>query len=308
MFLVFLHLVVSEDCTNSHIDIGRYSPLITGNFDINNCFFSRNGVFNGKGGIIYLTGVSSSLNMVNVMVFNGSSNDMGGVVYFDGGNVDMNRICCSKADAVSGIFAYVKSSSVNMQYISVSQTYAPEHLHLFRICYGVQRFDYNNASMNLCASISGARFAFCSSLTSSYCTFSQNIAKNTECIELCKGSSSRTLAYANIIGNYMIGSLYGIVVVYDNGAYTMSKCIFMDNNKTLFYCESGSSLFISDSVINHVFPLSSGIITTSNIATSFKSSYKIDHFYSFYCPSPNFDFTKESKSTIKTVFLFIYLL
>jgi len=100
-------------------------------------------------------------------------------------------------------------------------------------------------------------------MSSSFCTFSNNVAQNYNCIWLQKNSG--TITYTNFIANNSpTGG--GIVYVCINSSYSLSNCIFAKNQHTLFWASStGGSLYVTNSYISHTSnSITLGPVITSN--------------------------------------------
>jgi len=91
------------------------------------------------------------------------------------------------------------------------------------------------------------------------------------------------MSCANIVHN---NSPSGGGVIFANGAGSkkMMHCIFMNNQNKLFYVNSGSSLEVSHSFIDHPSGSLSGGVAVSMINQSIAANtYQMQHFNSYHC-------------------------
>ena len=188
----------------------------------------------------------------------------------------LRMICansCSCGADYSGHFSYLIASQMNqVEYLSVSNCsnttsgYCP-----IRLDFGDQRVDNTNSSMNNAERVSGIWIESPSSVTSSYCTFSNNKVSFSICIYFYSTSGTISMSYANIVHNNS-PSQYGVVFVNGAGSKMMMYCIFKNNQNTLF-CVNQGSLEVSHSFIDHSGTLSYGAVSTSNY-NSFTNTFR----------------------------------
>jgi len=143
---------VGLECVNENVHIGR--PYIQRDITISSCFFSRNLVNSGDGGIIYVSGGLYNLTVSMSMYFSCECSGYGGAVYFNSSNEYFTMVCanrCSCWDQYNGHFAFLRTSLVNqLDYQSISycseNTKGHYSIYLFN---GDHQLNYMNSSFNI---------------------------------------------------------------------------------------------------------------------------------------------------------------
>ena len=273
---------VALECENENIPQGR--SFENENIYISNCFFSRSITFLGNGGVIYISGVTLFLDASYSMFYNCSAK-IGGAIYLSAFNSSLRKICanrCSCGVNSGGHFSKITASMFNhVEFLSVLYcSHSPSSgSYSTSLTTGDQSVDNTNSSTNNGYQVSGISIESPSSFTSSFCTFSNNKVSNSMCIYFYFNSG--TMQFSNIIQNE--SPSYGILFV-NGGSPKMSKCIFHNNQNTLFYVNSGS-LEVLHSFIGHSGKFSSkvSIITLTNNSFTSTITYQIQFFNSLYC-------------------------
>jgi len=291
---------VSGQCPNEFIASGR--SYVDVNIDISNCYFIRYSTFTaGKGGIIYVSASSYSMNINYSMFYNCACSSWGGAIYFSSSNSYLRMICanscscgtCFSGGCNCGHFASLSASQMNqVEYLSVSKcshtTSGKESISLYS---GNQRVDNTNSSMNNAERVSGIDISSPSSFTSSYCTFSNNKVKYNTCIYFSSTSGTISMSYANIVHNNSPSlDIFsgGVVYVSGTGSRKMMYCIFKNNQNTLFFVYEGS-LEVSHSFIDHTgtFSYKTSVSTSTNNSFTNRITYQLPFFKLLYCFADN---------------------
>jgi len=272
-------------CESENINQGR--SYLNINISISDCFFSRNSLCSGNGGVICVDGGSYSMNLTLSMFFNCACSGHGGAIYFKSLNSILRMICakgCSSGASSWGPFVYLRASQVNQEeYLSVSNcSHTTSGYYSIYLHSGNQRVDNTNSSMNNAYSTSGICIDYPSTFTSSHCTFSNNKVSSDSCVVFWSTSGTISMSYSNIVHNNS-PSHYGVVSIGQSGSRKMMYCILHDNQNTLF-CVLGGSLEVSHSFISHsgVFSASTAVSTTNNSLT-YRITYQIQFFNSLHC-------------------------
>jgi len=301
-------------CANEIITQGRsYSQT---SISVSNCFFQRSAQYNGMGGVIYTNGASYSIVISSSMFSNCVSSDRGGAIcLYDSSKSYLSKICaykCSCGSTVYGNFGYLRATLNNqVEYLSISScSHTSSGYYPFSLMSGSQKEDLTNCSLNRAVISSGISIQSPTSYTSSFCTYSNNIASDCNCIEFYDKSGLKS--YSNIIYNNS-PSKNGVVLVYGKGSYQMQYCVLYMNQNTLF-CIYEGSLEISHSFIYHDGTLSTStpLVTPNNNSFTMIRTYQINFFNSHYCNTDNIEKTLNLaliESTRKThIFFFIIIL
>jgi len=267
-------------CINDSIDQGRsyyYSDI-----NIFDCFFTRFTKYSGTGGVIYTYSGAFSMNISYSMFFNCSTSAGGGAIYvFESDNSDLRMVCAHYCVSTSNNFACLGASMKNnVEYISVSYC-NPTTTGYYAVYLkdGNMILDKSNISKNKCYQVSGIGIATPSSLSSKYCTFSNNNVSHSICMGFY--SNSGTFSYFNIVENNSPG---GHGVIFIGGSFQILYSIFYMNQDTLFYINSGS-LEVSHCFISHSSTFSSKSSVSAVINNTFteRMTYQIQFFGSHYC-------------------------
>jgi len=272
-------------CESENIGQGR--SYVDNNIKISNCFFSRFLTYSGKGGVIYVSVSSYSMNINYTMFYNCVCSNDGGAIYYYSTDSCLRMICansCSCGSEYPGHLAYLKASQMNqVEYLSeancshTTSGYYPIYLYT-----GYQRVENTNSSMNKAAGGSGFGIESPSSFTSSHCTFSNNKVSDSICLYFFSDTGQISMSYANIVHNNS-PSQYGVVFAYE-ASPKMIYCIFCYNRNTLFCVYSGS-LEVSHSFIGHSgkFSVSTAVSTSNNNTLINRITYQLQFFHSLHC-------------------------
>jgi len=277
------------ECKSESISKGRsYQGVI---INIASCFFVRSSQYSGNGGVVFINDGSLSMNISHSMFYYCASSSEGGAIYYDSSDSCLKMICANGCCAVSKChFAHLKTSQMNkVEYLSISccshSTVGSYPLRLYK---GNHKVDNTNSSMNNAYECSGIYFDTPITFTSTYCTFSNNIASNSICIKFY--SNSGTVSSANIVHNN--SPSFGVIYVY-TGTPKIKYCIIQDNRNKLFHVQSGS-FEVSNSMISHSGMSSTGI----NNSITITKTYHLPFFNSHYC---NTDFNLVKQTPFNTV-------
>ena len=287
-----INVIVGVGCINENISQGRSYYQVS--VEISQCFFSRTLPVNGHGGIIKVFEGSMSMSVSDSMFYSCSSYYWGGAIFFSSSNNSiLKRICALKCYASAyQHFAYLFSSQINqVEYLSLAScSNTTSGYRSVSILSGKQRVNYSNFSMNNAIKHSTITFDHPDSLSSSFCTFSNNNVSENICIYffICSGS----LSFANIVNNNS-PSNFGIMCS-KQGSPQIQYCIFSQNENTLFCIISGS-LEVSHSYLSHLsdFSTSTAVLTTNNNSFTNKQTYQIHFSNSHYCHAEMFTETKK---------------
>ena len=272
--------IVSGPCADENIVSGRsYNGT---SFVIEDCSFSRNQVFSGDSGVIYVTG-SGVLNLTNVMFHECFSTNHGGAVYTLIQVMDAKFICGNTCYSQSFYhFGLFQSSIINsMQYLSMTKCsntsnggFSSSFVH------GPQSVLNSNFSQNhatTCSSIYVYNGMF---FTSRFCSFSNNKATGTASIYLL--SQKGILSYVNVIANNSPTEAVFTLSVSAN--FTLEYSVIDKNENNLFSIESGSYLYVFNCFVSHSFNMIYRETTiSSNNSMTFHPTYQIPYFQSHYC-------------------------
>ena len=274
---------VGFGCENERIDQGRsYLDKI---INISDCFFSRNSIYSGYGGIIHISVTPCTMNINYSMFYNCICSFDGGAIIFSSTNSYLRMICVNRCLASSWYhFAWIKASQANhVEYLSITNcSHTTSGYYPIGFDNGNQRVDNTNISMNNAYQGSGIHIFSPSLFTSSHCTFSNNKVIQSICILLHSISGIISMSHANIVHNNSPAD-NGVVHVYGVGTRQMKYCIFQNNQNYLFCVYSGS-LEVSHSFIDHSGPFSrSRAVSTTNNSLTKRITYQMQFFNSLHC-------------------------
>ena len=266
-------------CNYQTISQGR-SYLDT-NVDISDCFFSRSQLYNGDGGVIYISGSSYVMSITYSMFFNCCST-RGGAIYFDSKSSLLNKICSSKSSASTFQFAYISTSDNNyVDYLSNSLCNNVNGDQTFIMYMGNQRIENANFSFNNGLKVSGIIINSSIICSSKFCTFSKNNVSERICMLFCYNSG--TISYANIIQNNS-PILYGVLTTWTGSSNQFLYCILINNEDTLFYVYSGMVELLHCCIFHQGnFSSSNQVTTNNNNSFTKQSTYIIRFFSSHHC-------------------------
>jgi len=278
--------LVNVECENENTNLDK--PYNNENINISHCSFYSHSQYSSDGSVIYVYKGNYYMEIYCSMFYNCSCSSNGGAVYFYSTYSVIKMVCANRCSAtIQFHFAYLRALEENcLNYLSVSYC-SPSTTGSYPIWLqsGIQRVDNTNSSMNCAFGYSGIVVSPPTSLTSSFCTFSNNYALRFICIYFY--SNSGTMSYANIVHNNS-PSNYGVIYVYGGGSPIMKYCNFYQNQNTLFFISSGK-LEVCHSYIHHTGFLSKSIEVSISNNNSFITencgiqTYQIQFFKSFYC-------------------------
>ena len=255
------------------------------NINISDCFFSRNMVFSGDGGVIYVDGELYSAFIQYSMFFNSSSTGQGGALNIFCNAINLRASCANLCTSGNSFhFSRLKASNNNViEFLSVSSCSIKTNGHSSIVIYnGYQICKNFNSSLNNAQYLPGLYSESSSSLSLSYSTISANNVNNWVTMGFY-GGGYPLASYLNIVNN---NSPLGYGVIYFNSFVTMSYCIFFNNLNTLF-CVGTGSLTLSHSFISHSGATSNIAIQMVNNSITSKQLYLHEHYMSYYCYADN---------------------
>jgi len=258
-------------CVNSTIGHGRSYKNC--NIDISGCLFMRSMTFNGYGGVIVVIGDEYRMIIGLSLFHNCYSTLQGGAIFFSGSEAKLTKCCTYECHSQFNHFAFINSTkSIYIDQISISRcwntTIGWSCIYLLN---GDQKLENFNCSMNHALSSSSVMIDNPLTFSSAFCLFSTNRASQGVCIHL--NGKTGVFTYSIIIWNNSPYE-YGIVVVTNMGSYVLDKCIFANNNNTLF-CLKNSNLQIINSFIYHYERFSEG-----NDCVLYNNSFTMAEIYS----------------------------
>jgi len=273
---------VGLNCESESIDQGR--SYVDKNINISLCFFSRYSLYDGNGGVVFVSISSCSMKINYSMFHNCVCSNYGGAICFYSTNSCLRMICANSCSALLGQFTWLEVSQTNqVEYLSVSNcSQTTSGSYSIRLFSGNHIVDNTNSSMNNAIQGSGIFVNSPSSFTSSLCSFSNNIASSSMCIYFSSSAGTISMSYANIVHNNSPSR--GVVYVWGGGSRKMMYCIFWNNQNYLF-CVYGGSLEVSHSFIDHSasFSTSTSVSTSTNNTLTHIITYQLQFFKSYYC-------------------------
>jgi len=290
----FLYLLGCETVLSA----GRYIDGSEGEsvYDVFDCKFSRNMVFSGSGGVIWINVAGMSLNLGSCLFYECKCSGSGGSVFFNSQNANVRMACAYKNGADYSHFArFISSNATKAEYISISSSSQTTTGH-DSICLqnGIQTFLSSNSSMNKNQWYSGMLTYIPASFLGAYCNFANNIVSDYTCVYFCFNNGQ--MSWSNIVNN---NSPKEYSVVLSKGLYTMSYCIFARNSNVLL-SSIQDNLKVLHSYIAHSGTKVSGLVTTvSNCSMITMNTHKIGFFGTIYC-NADFSIRIEKPTTLST--------
>jgi len=289
--MFFLTLRLLHSCLNENIPSGRSIPANPSeNVIIDNCFFIRNQVFSGSGGIISIEGVQISLSLKYTIIHESSSSLYGGALFTYGLSKSEIKMCCGSCCS-SGYdhFGYIAVISTNDHIIyGLSLTKCSSGSQgedAINIACGYEQITQTNMSNNFANYVAGPLIQNPQGMKMSYCTYSNNRPSQSVCFRSQQGSGSIHVLNSNFVSNTSpLAS--GIFETKHSSVFSLDSCIFYGNSNTLFYAATGS-ITISNSYISHLGTTQYGTVYNNNNAATVEETYLIMHFGTFYCPANN---------------------
>jgi len=246
--------------------------------DISGCFFSRTQLFDGFGGILYISG-SSYCVRISYSTFKNASASYAGVIYCNSNSFDCKMSCVYGCSASMFLFGHIETISSNTEYVSMNACfYQGSGNYLIEFYAGDSTLCNDNISNNRAAQCPAFRVFRSTQFYCSHSTFDSNVATNSYIIRFLFSSS--TMVLANIVNNFE--PVWGIITVSDNSNATLSYCIFNNNKHCLFKSIEGSIL------VHHSFIAPNEVIDNPNVQTLNNSilevaTFQHSFFKSFYC-------------------------
>ena len=306
LFYQFLNLITYfSDFFPSHLDFNESKKSQTrisipnGNYYISDSTFLRVSTFIGHGGAIYMLNNDECYFLIENSYFYQCRTEVpkkwGGAIFINiNGSIVFNKICgnqCYTQHGDSGYnqFSYTHIRNIDKQheiiYTSISECcfqsigyrYCP--LTLWN---GIQKVLGLNSSKNSPSHICGISIKTPNNSLLLECTFSNNYARHSRCIEL-KYSNNLELNRINIINNDYLEKFGGLIDISLANVY-LNECIFIGNvrnfHTTLFYT------FQSNITLNECY---FDIFKTTNSDIKFKLKKKsgtlinLKHFNTIFC-------------------------
>jgi len=190
-------------------------------------------------------------------------------------------VCASNCFAYQGIMGMFKlEGNMWVQHLSLGSFTVTGNNEPAWFENGFQKVSGMNSSMHK-VQFSAGFYTNCPySLHLSYSNFANNLLKCGICIALY--CTSGVITTSNIINNNS-PLQYGIVRVALTGSYSISLCVFRENDNTLFYVESGF-LSVSSCFIHHT-----GLYSVLTKAQTFNNSgiatctFQLKFFKTLFC-------------------------
>jgi len=267
-------------CENNDISSGR--SYFNQNINVSGCFFSRSSLFNGYGGVIYVSGSNYLLDIVSSMFYKCkvSSDNWCGAIFFDSKESRLKMVCAHDCNAQYNNFARIDALNTNIvEYLSIAAcAISGGGYQSFRLNCGDQFVTNSNSSLNSALRYTGLFIVDPNSFICKYSTFSNNKATEYTCIYL--SGKSGTITSSNIVHN---DSPTGSAIVRSLGNHYITFSIFYGNSHRLFIIESGT-LSVSSCFISHSSTLTIGtFVSYTNNTNTYTNAYKIPFFNSYFC-------------------------
>ena len=307
-------------CNNSYNQESRDINL----FEFDSCYFERNNMYNGKGGVIYLynNNISCSMRINNCIFFNCSADDMGGAIYFfskkfGSSFVELTKICgnyCYTDKLRTYQFGAIHVYQYTQNHIDLVSLSNCNHFHdvyiTFMLHGGNMTVNNYNSTKNHNIQHTGLQIALATPLNAKFCTITENNVSMYSCI-LIEGNSNNFLSYFNIIKNNCPYD-FGVVSCYF-GFLQINNTLFLNNEDILFSTFS-SKLYIFDCIINHLnmskFSIlkSNGNISTLNLQFGNTNTFVLSHFQSDSCFGKSIYYEIKPPINLRLLFFFNFLI
>jgi len=319
MFWCFLTILVSicVDARKLGTDKNVYSDTGSGSIEALYCIFHRTTVYDGYGSIIGIK-TDKQINLkvehcdfYNCITSKAAAMIGGGAIYFDAdySSVFLDSNCVKKCyntmryDYAPGQFACIVVSAGYKYHVTLNtisscsdsasiKIVAPLFLHG-----GEQKCLQTNFSRNYAYRMSSVWFHQFDSVDCSYCTMANGISSGSQAIEV-QGTHTANIEYSNIVGNNSPSP--GIVRIWSGTLY-MSKCIFNDNQNSLFY-RYGGVFTVSNSYINHPSQ-SLGNAAHSSSGNQYIITKTYNDFHNVICGSTLFHSLEDRRHPISLFFV-----
>jgi len=247
---------------------------------VENCVFERQKIYFGKGGVIMHSGDNFLYIKWSVFV-KCMSSDNGGAIYSFRSRVEVNKVCSSHCLSESfGHFSYLDSKNVLLKLVSISKSgNSSDGISSIRLC------DYNNSIHSSNVSTNHAEYIptvyvdFIGSCVFEFVLFGHNMANN-DCLIQVYSTQTVYLDFCCFVKNQCNKNTRGIVL--DSQA-TLTNCVFIENNNTLFVIGIGFTVGISDSYIYHEYSVFLGTHHENNVQYILTNPHQITFFQTVYC-------------------------
>ena len=282
----------------------------------NNCYFTRNHILVGFGGIIYSIGVESKIELIECIFYSCSSTLNSGAIYFlsfeENCYIKLNKICVnncfSKWNQFSN-FETNKNSNNTFNLISINSCNNIKNgFSVLFIGNGKNILKNLNSSNNFNSMASGFWIENNIIFNILFYNLINNIVSSDILLYL-DSNFQNNFTYFNIINNN--SPLNGILYI-DQGLFNFENCNFLNNKNILFFIEEKSNLIICNCQIFHQDLLYLGNINlfNNNIIKKIKNlnTFLIIHYSTIYCLNNYLEFTKIKKIFINFNFLIIILI
>ena len=289
LLILSTNIILCDYLPNKEIRV-----LQNDDFIIDTCYFYRNTMYSGYGGIVYVSGVLSNMKLISCIFFECCCSIDGGAIYFysqvSGTNVELNKICgnkCYVENTKKFQFGLILTpSNINSNNIcnfcSISNCNNKTNGYCsFNLYFGNISLNNLNSSKNINKQESGINIRDPSKFNSNFCSFINNNVSEYTCIFL-HGDNNNYISYYNVINN---NSPTNCGVITNNvGYYSINNSIFINNTNVLFYVYSGQ-LSILNSKISH----DNNFITYQNTVSTFNNIFEltntflINHLNTYLC-------------------------
>ena len=293
----------SVGCINED-GAGRSYSISNSDLTVDSCSFFRTTIYNGEGGVIFIS--NYDLSLLDSTFVNCSASDDGGAIKVNNGNCVISRCCASSCAVYSadGALAYitVKASLIieHLSFMECSKTI--QSYHTLSLSYNDISLEYVNGSKT----INGANpFGFVNnaqSLFMSYVTMIHNYAEGT--IFTVFEYTSNDLSYINFVNNSEKTLTFGLICfdkiffdpgplmlekssngrVLDIGGYLINNIVVLDTVGLLFYLNAEFNLQIHNGHFGNIgTAIANGVFETINCISGNPTLLSISHYYKNGC-------------------------
>ena len=261
-------------------------------FSIDSCFFTRNYVYIGSGGIIYCQNIQSRMILKDCIFLNCKCSESGGAIHFvgdkEGSQFNIYKTCASICSAPLHQFAYIstyKTSDNEFNFTSINKcNILNTGYYSLDIKNGKLKFSNLNSSKNNNLADSSISIIQTESLFGSFCTISDN--NSSSVVMNFNGiNSNNIITNFNIVNNDSPYKNSG-VIYFVNSQCSISNSILLNNQDILFYVESGNGqVKIENCVIFHKSQVYQGNIISFQVINQLTNTFLINHFNTYSCNS-----------------------
>jgi len=220
MWNLFRLVIVCQECLKESEDNIRSYDIVASHFQINNCIFKRNLLFDGHGGILYVDARYSNLSIFDCSFYNCGvcGSYWGGAIYGNAKYCTLLRCCASTCHSISAChFAFIVTDNIifyNLSLICNSSFLVYANYDPIYLQYGTHNVENINLSRNRAQMVCGIDYSYQMLTIMQFSSIEHGICTDTF-IYFCKGTKN-ILQYTNIIKNNQTSSGSGIYSAYDS--------------------------------------------------------------------------------------------